>query len=624
MIKTVNAPTEFGALFEKARKVVGAYFRNRVEDPSQGTLEIQGERYILVRAASLSVDFYDTVEELFINETEEEAQNIARQVLFDMSHSMGKEDAKHFHGKLNLTDPIEKLLAGPAHFAHTGWAFVEISPESRPTPDEDFLLIYDHLNSFESAAWLASGRKTGFSVCTMNSGYSSGWCEESFGVTLVAAEIMCKAKGDHACRFIMAPPPRMEGHIARYALKEPALADKITNCEVPGFFRQKRMEAALRESEERFRSAFEHSAIGVALATLEGRWLKVNQSLSGTLGYSADELLAKTFQDITHCDDVETYTGSLKDILAGKIQSRQIEIRYFHKLGHVIWAQVSVSLLHDGFGNPLCFVSQIQDITDKRLVETALQNKNQELTRMMEKFEKTQASLVRSKKFASIGTLSAGIAHEIQNPLQIIANTAQMLMMDERRGNIQEKMKLIIAQIQRTSKIVKNLNTFASHSMMEIKALHLHDVFEQAVSFLEGGLKADNIIIERRFSSDLPPIDGDMHHLEQLFMILINNARDAIRPLGYGTITMEARPVDQGIECKFADNGPGMPEDIIDQIFDPFFTTKEPGKGIGLGLSLAHRIIEDHGGLILVESEPGKGSCFTIFLPLNHDPLAAG
>lgn len=623
MIKTVNAPPEFDPLFEKAQVLADFYFKNRKEDASNGTIEIQGERYILVRAASMSIDFYDTVQELFKDEKEGETQNIARQILFDISHSMGKEDAKHFHKRLHLTDPIEKLSAGPVHFAHTGWASVEISPESKPTPDEDFLLVYDHLNSFESAAWLASGRKSDCPVCIMNAGYSSGWCEESFKVTLVAAEIMCKAKGDHVCRFIMAPPSMVGSHITQYAHKKPDLADKITNYEVPGFFRQKRIETALRESEERFRSAFEHSAIGVALAAIDGRWLKVNQSLSQTLGYSTDELLAKTFQEVIHCDDLEADAENLKDLLTGKIQSYQTELRYFHKFGHVIWAQVNVSLVRDGYGNPLCFVSQVQNITDKKLAEIALKNKNKELIRMMDKLEKTQAALVRSKKFASIGTLAAGIAHEILNPLQIIANAAQLLMVDERRGKIQEKMELIIAQIQRTSKIVKNLNAFASHGAMETKDVHLHDIFDQAVSYLETDLKANNIIIDRRFNPGLPAIKGDAHHLEQLFTILIANASDAIRPLGHGTITVEARAVDQGLECKVCDDGPGILDEIVDQIFDPFFTTKEPGKGIGLGLSLAHRIVEDHGGLILVDGQPGTGACFTIFLPTDRDSLVA-
>lgn len=379
------------------------------------------------------------------------------------------------------------------------------------------------------------------------------------------------------------------------------------------------LQAFLRESEEWFLAAFEYSAAGVALATLDGRWLKVNQSLSQTLGYAQDELLAKTFQDIIHCDDLEADTENMNDLLAGKIRSYQAEHRYFHKFGHVIWLHASVSLVRDGNGNPLCIFSQLQNITDNKLAEIALKNKNQELIRMMDKLEKTQASLIRSKKFASIGTLAAGIAHEILNPLQIIANAAQMLMADERRGKIQDKMGLIIAQVQRTSIIVKNLNAFANHSAMETADISLYDIFEQAVNYLEAGLMANHIIIERRFEPGLPCIKGDAHHLEQLFSILIANASDAIRPLGHGTITVTARAVDQGIECVVCDDGPGIPGEIIDQIFDPFFTTKEPGKGIGLGLSLAHRIVEDHDGLIFVESEAGKGACFTIFLPINYE-----
>jgi predicted hydrocarbon binding protein len=215
-LTTVSCPAPFRPMFERAQAYVEAYFRNRDERPQEGTIEIGGERYILVRAASMSVHFLDFIKSMYPALDESEAIEASSSVLFDMAHVIGQADAKNFHRAMGVTDPIAKLSTGPIHFAYTGWAFVDILPESSPTPDDDFLLLYDHPHSFEADAWLASGRKTGFCTCFMNAGYSSGWCEESFGVRLEAREITCRSKGDSQCRFVMAPPGRLEERIAEY------------------------------------------------------------------------------------------------------------------------------------------------------------------------------------------------------------------------------------------------------------------------------------------------------------------------------------------------------------------------------------------------------------------------
>ena len=253
MLKTVKVPQQFEPIFQKAQESVAKFFSEKKEEPTKGTIEIFGERYILVRAASMSVDFFETIAALYEKEGKAEANNIARQLLFDIAHAIGKQDARNFHKKMSLQDPIEKLSAGPIHFAHAGWAFVDIFPESSPSPDENYYLIYDHPYSFESDAWRVAGKKSDFPVCIMNAGYSSGWCEESFGLGLVATEIMCQAKGDPACRFIMAPPSRIEGHICAYLKKEPELAKRISCYEVPGFFKRKEMEEDLRALNEQLK-----------------------------------------------------------------------------------------------------------------------------------------------------------------------------------------------------------------------------------------------------------------------------------------------------------------------------------------------------------------------------------
>jgi len=241
-LDTVSVPPPMEELFSAAEAVVSRYFRERRDDPEHGTIEISGERYVLVRAASLSVEFFGLVRELYGAGRLAEADEFARNILFDLAHAIGRKDAKSFHAKMGLTDPLAKLSAGPVHFSHAGWAFVRILPESRPSPDDDFFIVYEHPYSFESHAWLAAGPREGeaFPVCIMNAGYSSGWCQESFGVELVAAEVRCRARGDDACRFVMATPHRIEEHVKR----EVPLGTTL----IPDFFARKRAEERLREA----------------------------------------------------------------------------------------------------------------------------------------------------------------------------------------------------------------------------------------------------------------------------------------------------------------------------------------------------------------------------------------
>jgi signal transduction histidine kinase len=253
-LRTVRVPEPFAPLFRRAQDYVERYFRGKAFNPRQGTISISGERYILLRAASMSVEFFDLVTSLYEDKGPEEARGVAGNLLFDVAHAIGKADAQAFHRKMGVVDPIERLSAGPIHFSYSGWAFVDISPESHPSPDQDYFLIYDHPYSFESDTWLRHRRRSAFPVCVMNAGYSSGWCEESFGVPLVAVEIECLAAGGRHCRFIMAPPARIEEHLARYRRRRTRAharpRGRRTAVSIPEFFQRKRMEDELRRSHE--------------------------------------------------------------------------------------------------------------------------------------------------------------------------------------------------------------------------------------------------------------------------------------------------------------------------------------------------------------------------------------
>lgn len=222
-LKSVKVPEQFVGLFSEAEQYVEAYFKDLKINPSKGIIEIQGERYILVRAASMSIHFSQFIQNMYPSLNEEESYEASFKVLFDMAHVIGKSDAKNFHQKTKVNDPVAKLSTGPVHFSHTGWAFVDISPESNPSPDENYHLVYDHPQSFEADSWISSGKKTNHCTCHMNAGYSSGWCAQSFGISLEAREILCRAKGDKFCRFIMAQPHKIEEFIHKYQADHPEL-----------------------------------------------------------------------------------------------------------------------------------------------------------------------------------------------------------------------------------------------------------------------------------------------------------------------------------------------------------------------------------------------------------------
>ena len=238
---TVNVPEQFAPIFDAAEETVKEYFKNLKLDPSKGTIEINDQRYVLVRASALSNEFFNHITSLYADRGEKEAFEIGKKFLFDIGHVLGLEDAKQFHKKMNVTEPIEKLSAGPVHFAYSGWAFVDILPESNPSPDENYFLKYHHPYSFEADSWMKSGVKSDHPVCIMNAAYSSGWCEESFGISLTAVEITCKAKGDDNCTFIMAPPDKIQGYIDQ---EVPDVKEK-SKLEIPFFFERKKIEEQL-------------------------------------------------------------------------------------------------------------------------------------------------------------------------------------------------------------------------------------------------------------------------------------------------------------------------------------------------------------------------------------------
>jgi PAS domain S-box-containing protein len=369
--KTVDVPENFEAIFELAQENVKNYFKNLKRFPDKGTIEINDERYILVRASALSVEFFENIFKLYSDKSKSEAYSIGKSFLFDFGHLIGKEDARKFHKKMNLTSPIEKLSAGPVHFAHSGWAFVEILPESNPTPDENFFLKYNHPYSFEADSWLKQQKKSDESVCIMNTAYSSGWCSESFGIPLTAVEISCKAKGDDTCTFIMASPKNIEHHL-KNELQSKNILQKPT---VPFFFERKEIEEQLKSSEKLMKEAQSLAKIGVWEFNITTEEL-----------YWSDELISIfEFQDIENKNLYQSFLNSLSQHDLNDLQlkirlaiEKGVEYKIEHSItlrdGKVKWISSSAIPIKNENGIIYKLKGISQDISDRISSERELKN----------------------------------------------------------------------------------------------------------------------------------------------------------------------------------------------------------------------------------------------------------
>ncbi|MHC4561944.1 MAG: sigma 54-interacting transcriptional regulator [Planctomycetota bacterium] len=380
-LRTARVPADIEPIFAAAEKAVSEYFSTRTDDPTTGTIEVFGERYVLVRAAALSVEFFSLVTNLFGEGREAEAEKFARNILFDLAHAIGKSDARNFHAKMNLIDPIERLSAGPIHFAHSGWAFVDISPESRMANREEWCLLYDHPYAFEADAWIRQGLKADFPVCIMNAGYSSGWCEESFGLPLVAAEVLCRARGDECCRFIMAPPDRIEQHIERYTQTKPDLAERVRSHEIPDFFARKRIEEELTRSEQRYRDLSDSLPQTVYEIDAEGNITFVNRSGMEMFGYTQEEYerglsALQMFPAEEHSRLQENIEGILRDQLVDK----RVEYTALRKDGSTFPALTHSSVvIRDGV--PAGLRGIVLDTTERQHAQEALEKAKQDWER---------------------------------------------------------------------------------------------------------------------------------------------------------------------------------------------------------------------------------------------------
>ncbi|MFY9316319.1 MAG: PAS domain S-box protein [Burkholderiales bacterium] len=419
---------------------------------------------------------------------------------------------------------------------------------------------------------------------------------------------------------------------------------RTIGSQIGQFYQRTEAQERLRESEERYQDTIELAPIGIAHVDVELRFIHVNRWMCDLLGYTREELLARTVRDVSHPEDVHVTDAMRARMHAGEINSFQIEKRYLRKDGETVWAALTIALKRDAAGQPLHYISVIEDITARKRAE--------------EQLAATQNQLMQADKMSSVGQLAAGVAHEINNPIGYVYSNLGTLgkYIDELMGMLdtygaaenelpaaspalaalqrrKEQLDLAFLRedvtalmsesregITRVKKIVQDLKDFShADTKDEWQTAELHKGLESTLNIAHNEFKYKANVIKEY--GELPEIRCLPSQLNQVFMNLMVNAAHAIKDKG--TITLRTGLRGEEVWVEISDTGDGIPKEDLKRIFDPFFTTKPIGKGTGLGLSLSYGIVKKHGGRIEVDSEVGKGTTFRILLPRRPPGAAA-
>jgi PAS domain S-box-containing protein len=367
----------------------------------------------------------------------------------------------------------------------------------------------------------------------------------------------------------------------------------------------------LLQSENQFRSAFEFSAIGMALANLGGKLIKVNSSLCKMIGYGEDELLMHTFQDITHPNDLENDLHLFKDLIKGTIPSYQMVKRYIHKNGQVVWALLAVSVVRDQYGNILHFIKQIQDISELKENETKLKTLNQKINEANgQLFNKNKELL----QFAHVAS------HDLQEPLRMVTGFLSSIKKKYDALLDEEGKKFIYYAIDGANRMRQLITDILDYSSLDgpdkfdLSAIDLNGLVKYVLEINKTAIEERHAVIE---VENLPVIMASKLAMQQLFGNLISNAVKYQLPGKQPVIKIKVTDEKDYWLFTIEDNGIGMDEKGLDKIFNLFqrLHRREQYAGTGIGLALCKKIVNNLKGEIWATSTPGVGSVFHFTIP---------
>ena len=359
-----------------------------------------------------------------------------------------------------------------------------------------------------------------------------------------------------------------------------------------------------REREEFIRSVVESLQEGVVALDRDGRITAWNRAMETRYEVSAAEVLGRDFFEVLPAVQREPWADSLRRLLAGEIEEFVLEAVEHQTLrkGHVV-LNLKGNRLRRNVA-PGGAVLLVEDITERMGLERSAR---------------------QAEKMAAVGTLAAGVSHELNNPIGIISSRIELMLLDAESQPLPDEFRkdllVLHRHAQRVARIVQGLLSFARQAPAEQGAVDLNRVVEETLLLIEKQIAKEGITVTRRLTPALPAVWGDANALQQVLMNLVTNARDALGARGEIVITTGcgAGP-PEGVWLTVRDSGPGIPREILAKIFDPFFTTKP--SGTGLGLSISYGIVHDHQGTIEVRSEPGRGTTFVLSFPARAAPPA--
>ena len=259
------------------------------------------------------------------------------------------------------------------------------------------------------------------------------------------------------------------------------------------------------------------------------------------------------------------------------------------------------------------------DVTERKAAEDALSERTDELQETLGRLEETQQQLIQSEKLAGIGQLIAGVAHELNNPLAVVAGYAEILQSGiGKQKEFARIVESLNTETARAIDIVRGLLTFSRPNPPYQENISINAAVNRALELWSVQSGADAVQVTLELQPDLPSTMADFNQMQQVFTNLIMNASQAMSEAnGGGNLSIKTELADNVLRIAFKDDGPGIPQEHISKVFDPFFTTKERGKGTGLGLSICYGIVNEHGGKLTAASQPGAGATFTVELPLT-------
>ncbi|MGC4377347.1 PAS domain S-box protein [Fictibacillus sp. Mic-4] len=353
--------------------------------------------------------------------------------------------------------------------------------------------------------------------------------------------------------------------------------------------KSKQREEALKESEEKYRIIAENTTDLICVIDVYGKINYASPSIKTILGYEANEQIGKQSFDFFHPDDIDQLTSLLGNLMHTK-KPVKLEVRCKHADGKWVFLEASVTPVvgEDCRINSIVVVAR--DITDRK---------------------KTEEMLRKSDKLSVLGQLAAGVAHEIRNPLTSIKGFLQLLQSTATENR--DYFEIMLSEIDRINGIVSEFMLLSKPQVLNFTLTNISTLIEHVISLIKTQAILMNVQIYYHYQSDLPSILCVEDQMKQVFINLLKNAIEAM-PDG-GNVYINVKQADNELVISFKDEGCGIPPNRLKTLGEPFYTTKE--KGTGLGLMICFKIIENHGGKIHISSEIGKGSIFSIHLPIK-------